>query len=75
MHGSTQKAWQQLNSTACCTLLTTHLNCTDYHEIADNVPVLFGEYFRSSKRTYLPLAVMLLMFAAAVGLLIGWATR
>lgn len=33
--------------------------------------VLFGEYFRSSKRTYLLLAVMLLMFAAAVGLLIG----
>ncbi|CAK0764171.1 hypothetical protein CVIRNUC_003131 [Coccomyxa viridis] len=33
--------------------------------------VLFGEYFRSSKRTYLLLAVMLLMFAAAVGLLMG----
>ncbi|KAK9909739.1 hypothetical protein WJX75_006774 [Coccomyxa subellipsoidea] len=33
--------------------------------------VLFGEYFRSSKRTYLLLAGMLVMFAAAVGLLMG----
>ncbi|BDA42670.1 Ureide permease 2 [Coccomyxa sp. Obi] len=33
--------------------------------------VLFGEYFRSSKRTYILLAGMLIMFAAAVGLLMG----
>ncbi|CAL5219852.1 g1768 [Coccomyxa viridis] len=33
--------------------------------------VLFGEYYRSSKRTYLLLGSMLIMFAAAVGLLMG----
>lgn len=33
--------------------------------------VLFGEYRRSTKKTYGILAAMLLMFAAAVGLLIG----
>ncbi|EIE24652.1 putative ureide permease 2 [Coccomyxa subellipsoidea C-169] len=33
--------------------------------------VLFGEYFRSSKRTYILLAGMLFMFAVAVGLLMG----
>ncbi|KAL3143797.1 Phospholipid metabolism protein [Trebouxia sp. C0010 RCD-2024] len=33
--------------------------------------VIFGEYRRASKRTYFLLAVMLAMFAAAVGLLIG----
>ena len=33
--------------------------------------VLFGEYRRSTKKTYAILAAMLLMFAAAVGLLIG----
>lgn len=33
--------------------------------------VLFGEYLRSSKRTYILLAVMLAMFVAAVGLLMG----
>eukprot|EP00884_Botryococcus_braunii_P017009 jgi/Botrbrau1/3992/Bobra.0016s0005.1 len=33
--------------------------------------VLFGEYMRSSRRTYILLAVMLAMFVAAVGLLMG----
>jgi glucose uptake protein GlcU len=33
--------------------------------------ILFGEYRKSSKRTYLLLAGMLCMFAAAVGLLMG----
>lgn len=33
--------------------------------------VLFGEYLRSSKRTYYLLAIMLAMFVAAVGLLMG----
>ena len=33
--------------------------------------VIFGEYRRASKKTYILLAVMLLMFAAAVGLLMG----
>jgi Ureide permease len=33
--------------------------------------VATAEYRRSSKRTYLLLAAMLLMFAAAVGLLMG----
>lgn len=33
--------------------------------------LLFGEYYRSSKRTYLLLGAMLIMFAAAVGLLMG----
>ena len=33
--------------------------------------VIFGEYRRASKKTYGLLAVMLLMFAAAVGLLMG----
>ena len=33
--------------------------------------VLFAEYFRSSRRTYIFLVTMLAMFVAAVGLLIG----
>ena len=33
--------------------------------------LLFGEYHRSSKRTYILLASMLLLFIAAVGLLMG----
>lgn len=33
--------------------------------------VLFGEYRKSTKKTYCILAAMLIMFAAAVGLLIG----
>jgi Ureide permease len=33
--------------------------------------VLFGEYIRSSRRTYILLAVMLAMFICAVGLLMG----
>lgn len=33
--------------------------------------LLFGEYIRSSKRTYILLAIMLAMFVAAVGLLMG----
>ena len=33
--------------------------------------VIFGEYRRASKFTYVLLVAMLLMFAAAVGLLLG----
>ncbi len=33
--------------------------------------VLFGEYHRSSRRTYILLAIMLSLFIAAVGLLMG----
>ncbi|KAK9794901.1 hypothetical protein WJX73_001796 [Symbiochloris irregularis] len=33
--------------------------------------VLFGEYFKSSRRSYIFLAAMLIMFVVAVGLLIG----
>ena len=33
--------------------------------------VLFGEYFRSSTRSYIFLVTMLVMFVVAVGLLIG----
>ena len=33
--------------------------------------VIFGEYRRASKHTYVLLALMLCMFAAAVGLLMG----
>lgn len=33
--------------------------------------VLFGEYYRSSKRTYLLLGAMLIMFAAGVQALTG----
>ena len=33
--------------------------------------VIFGEYRRASKFTYILLVAMLLMFAAAVGLLLG----